>query len=560
MRLPSAAPRVPVSRENRHATRCRYLVLIALMLAPAVTGCGGGTHHSATQANAATTGSTPASPGTKVLVALPLKGDEAGLERLAGASSDPNDSRYRRFIGVPAVASTYGASASIVSHDLRALNSDGIRLAVDPTRAALWGTVTASQAQRYFGTRLAETSGIVEPSGKPKVPAGLSGVTGVVGLTATTASTGTSTSPPGATTCPTTIPTRTSLAQLFGFTHAIASGTDGSGTSIDIVSTSTFEPAVLTAFDRCAHASLNADHIAQSQAPNAPPASGGEEVALDSLVLTLLAPRSQLNVIRFDRATPLAFPLLQLLSSSSSTPNVLDITDVYCENELGSTSVALSERLLAALAATGTTTVTAAGDTGSSGCYPETRAPAVTYPASSAFAASVGGADYNGSAASPGDLRVWNEPGISGGGGGTSSTVTAPPWQPGPKRNVPDAVAYAVPGGVGSIPVCASASQCEWMVLGGTSLAATVLGDTAVLLAEELGNGGRPARWGNLAGLLWRRSQTAKALTDITQGSNTTYSSQCCPAKTGYDTASGWGLFNPDALIHGAGDSTSANR
>jgi subtilase family serine protease len=492
-------------------------------------------------------------------VALPLQADAAGLERLANDAADPNAAQYRRFIGVPDIARRYGARAAVVSHDLRTLSADGIHLEADPTGAALWGTITAAQVQRHFGTRLVETSGIVEPAGTPRVPAGLTGITGVVGLTATA----TATSPaagtfaPAAANCPPTIPTRASLARLFGFTNALANGTDGSGTSVDIVSTSAFEPGVLTAYDRCVHASLNADHITESQVPNAPPASGGDEVALDSLVLTLLAPRAHLKVIRFDRATPLAFPLLQLLSSPATTPNVLDITDVYCETQLGSTAVALSERVLAALAATGTTTVTAAGDSGSSGCYPPNRSPAVTYPASSAFAASVGGADYDGSAASPGDLRVWNEPGISGGGGGRSSTLSAPPWQPGPKRTVPDASAYAVPGGVGSIPVCTSSSHCEWTLVGGTSLAATVLGDTGLLLAQKHGTDSHPARWGNLAGLLWRRSVTAKAVRDITQGSNTTFDSACCHAKPGYDTASGWGLFNPDALIPGAASTGS---
>ena len=483
-------------------------------------------------------------------MALPLKGNDAGLEHLAATSADPNAAGYRHFLGVSAIATPYGASSRVVSSDLRTLSTEGVHLKVDPTRTALWGTVTAAQVRQYFGTNLVETSGIIQPSGTPKIPAGLSGTTGVVGLTATASSTSYSTpATSGAISCPSTIPTRPSIAQLFGFTDAVENGADGSGTSIDIVSTSAFEPAVLATYNRCAHASLNADHISQSRVPNTPSASGGDEVALDTLVLALLAPQAQLDVIRFDRATSLVFPLLQLLSLQSTMPNVLDITDVYCESELGAADIALSERLLAAVAATGTTTVTAAGDTGSSGCYPQTRSPAVTYPASSAFVASVGGADYDGAAASPGDLRVWDEPSIGGGGGGNSSIVGAPPWQLGPKRMVPDVSAYAVPGGIGSIPVCTSSSDCGWTVVGGTSLAATVLGDTGLLLAQELGTNGRPARWGNLAGLLWRRSTTAKSLTDITQGSNTTYTSGCCSAKAGYDTASGWGLFDPDALV-----------
>lgn len=504
--------------------------------------------------------SQPVASATRVLVALALQGDQEGLGHLAMSTADPNAAGYRRFLDVSRIAATYGAPSSAVSADQAALSADGIHLRIDPTRAALWGTVTAAQAQQYFGTKLVEASGIIEPSGTPKVPAGLTGVAGVVGLTASAGSASQSTpTVPGSSSCPATIPTRASLARLFGFTEAVKNGADGSGTTIDIVSTSTFEPAVLSTYNRCAHTSLNADRVRQSRVPNTPPASGGDEVALDSLVLTLLAPKAGLDVIRFDPATSLVFPLLELLSSRPTTPDVLDITDVYCEKQLESVDVALSERLLAALAATGTTTVAAAGDTGSSGCYPMTRSAAVTYPASSAYVASVGGADYDGSAASPGDLRVWDEPGMSGGGGGRSSIVRAPPWQPGPMRLVPDVSAYAVPGGVGSIPVCASSSDCVWTAVGGTSLAATILGDTGVLLAQELGTKGHPARWGNLAGLLWRESRTAKSLTDITRGSNTTFDSECCSAASGYDTASGWGLFDPDDLVVEVSKSVALN-
>jgi subtilase family serine protease len=483
-----------------------------------------------------------------VLVALPLQVKSSALARTADDASDPDSPSYRHFTSLASIAAIDGAARSSISHDRATLRDDGLQLALDPTHGAFWGSVTAAEVDRYFGTDLVEHGGVVAPERSPIVPHGLAGITGVVGLTATAPS-----KPSGAQTsnarqpCPSSIPTRDSLARRYGFTTTLGAGDTGAGTSIDIVSISSLEPAVLSEYDRCTDASLSGTQITQSAVPDAPATGGGAEIALDSLVLTLLAPRAHLNVVRFDLATPLSFPLLELLATGT-TPDLLDITVVYCEDRLAPPAIALSEWLLSALAATGTTAVAAAGDTGSSGCHPQSDAPAVTYPASSAFVSAVGGVSYQNTAGDPRDLSVWNEPGTSGGGGGTSTVIAPPPWQPGPKRELPDAAAYAVPGGVGEIPVCTSPSVCTWQAVGGTSLTATVMGALGVLLSQELSTGGRPKRFGDLAGLVWRDAKRASALTDVTVGANTTFTGACCTARVGYDLASGWGLFDPDAL------------
>jgi subtilase family serine protease len=437
----------------------------------------------------------------------------------------------------------------VIAKNLAALSAMGIHLKVDPTHGALWGTVTARQVQRYFGTTLVEESGTIQPSVAPRIPPGLSGITGVVGLTASvpTPLPKEAASAPKVT-CPASWPTLASIAQLYGFDNAVARGADGAGTAIDIVSTNRLETAVFTEYNHCAGTALTTDHIDQSHLPDAPPVPGGDETALDTLVLTLLAPKTRLNVMQFDDGTSLVFPLMHLLDTEVRTPHLLDITEVYCENEVEPADLALSEWLLAAYAATGTTTVASAGDTGSSGCYPDNNAPSVTYPASSAFAASVGGADYSGSAHAPQALKVWNEPQQGGGGGGISATIAAPPWQPSGKRQLPDVSAYAVPGGVGWIPVCTTPRNCVWKAEGGTSLTATVLGAAGVLSDKEFAVKGLASRWGNIAGVLWRKATNDAAVRDITTGSNTTYSSACCNSAAGYDTASGWGLFDPDAI------------
>jgi len=483
---------------------------------------------------------------TKVLVALPLEVSSNGLRVLAGATAELRARGFRRFRTIDEIAERFGASPAVIATDKEVLESDGLHLALDPTHAAFWGTVTAAQVKRYFGTTLIESSGTVQPTSSPKIPEGLHGVTGVVGLTASTSNPSPVTGGSATPACPAEIPSRASLANLFGFDKSIASGATGAGTDIDILAIHGFEPAVFGNFNRCTGSSLDASAITESVVPATPATGGGPEIALDTLVLALLAPGTHIHVAQFSPPTPLAFPLIETLEGRG-TPNVLDITVTYCETQVTPADVALSEWLLAAFAATGTTTVVAAGDNGSSGCYPATD-PAVTYPASSAFAVAIGGASYRGSPASPDDLRVWNHPNSFGGGGGVSRRVSAPPWQPAGNRAVPDVSVYSVPGGVGNIPVCATAKDCVWSAVGGTSLAATVMGATGVLLEDQFGANGQPLRLGNLAGAIWRRTKDTSAIVDIVEGSNTTFTQDCCDARVGYDTASGWGLLDPDSL------------
>lgn len=491
-------------------------------------------------------GTTAAPASARVLVALPLRVDAAGLTKLADSVADPANSEFREFRTVADLAQTYGASSATIDHDEHVLRADGLHLAADPTRGALWGSVTPSQADRYFGVSLVDAGGVLEPSATPHVPPGMTGVDGLVGLDASktipsAGVTGGTATPP----CSQPIPTRDSVASLFGFTGA--AGQTGAGTTVDIISIHQFEPAVFTNYDRCTGQSITPDQITEASVPDTPSTSGGDEVALDTLMLSLLAPRTQVRVLNFDPVTSPAFPLMTLLEDGS-TPDVLDITAAYCESQLPTPSLALSEWLFSAFAASGTTTVAAAGDTGSSGCHPSTNTAEVTYPASSRFVTSIGGVAYGGGASDPTDLRVWNEHGSAGGGGGVSRQVDAPPWQPAGKRRVPDLSAYAVPGGIGYIPVCQTASDCVWSAQGGTSVAATVLGATGILLAQQYAINGHPARWGNLAGDLWRTGSKAEGVTDVRSGANTTFTNSCCTAGPGYDTASGWGLFDPDHL------------
>ncbi len=484
---------------------------------------------------------------TQVLVALPLQTDAKGLAARADDVADPSSSQFDRFLTTAQVAGTFGARSETITADEKTLAADGMHLQADPTHGALWGTVTAAQVGQYFGTTLVDDDGTIEPDSNPRIPGGLVGVTGVVGLVASQPTTTATTPGTASPSCPTSIPTQASLAGLFGLSQILALGATGHGADIDVVAVHTFEPAVFENYNRCAGAHLDAGRVSQTTVPDTPATVGGPEVALDSLALTLLAPDTRLHIIRFDPSTSLVFPLMNMLGDGAA-PNVLDLTFTYCETQLQPAELSLAEWLLSAFAASGTTSVAAAGDTGSSGCYPTTDNPAVTYPASSQFVTAIGGASYSGSPSAATGLSVWNTSEIAGGGGGVSSKVMAPPWQHHTMRQLPDLSAFAEPGVAGNIPVCTTDDACQWQPVGGTSLGTAVLGATGALLAQHYQTKGGSARWGNLAERLWRSGAHDEAVVDITAGANTTFSSACCRAKAGYDTASGWGLLVPDDL------------
>lgn len=536
-------PRAPWARPVlRHRARRGRVGVIALLasaaLAVSLTGCSS----SSSSPTDAVAGST------QVLVALPLNVDQSGLAQAADDVADRSSPKYHHFLTVTEIAAQYGASASTIQADQQILTRAGLHLEPDATHGALWGVVTASEAEAAFGTTLVDDSGTIEPATAPHVPSGLEGVSGVVGLDASASLPAVVNGGSAEPACPAQIPTAASVSNLYGFSGLVDAGLNGSGASVDILAIHTLVPAIFTNYDRCTGANVTTSSITQLTTPAAPDAPGGTEVALDAIVIRLLAPGAHLGVVRYDPVTSLAFPLMTLLGQTS-LPDVVDITVTYCEDQLPATDVSLSEWLLSAMAAAGTSTVAATGDMGSSGCYPDTTTPAVTYPASSAFVAAVGGASYTGTASDPQDLAVWNTAGSVGAGGGTSITIKAPPWQSSSgNRRLPDVSAFAVPGGIGEIPVCGSSQDCLWSAEGGTSVAATVLGATGLLLAQRYSSASGPARWGNVAQALWRHEPDAVAITDVTQGSNATFNSQCCQATAGYDTASGWGLIIPDGL------------
>ncbi|MCO6008740.1 S53 family peptidase [Actinoallomurus purpureus] len=159
----------------------------------------------------------------------------------------------------------------------------------------------------------------------------------------------------------------------------------------------------------------------------------------------------------------------------------------------------------------------------------------VEYPASSHYVTAVGGTSLK----TASNTRGWTETAWSGAGSGCSSYNTALSGQSGvgtgcSRRAVADVSAVADPNtGVAVYDSTAYQGQSGWMVFGGTSVAAPVIGGV-------YGAAGNAASIDNN----YPYSHSS-SLFDVTSGSNGSCStSQLCKARTGWDGPTGLGTPN----------------
>ena len=307
------------------------------------------------------------------------------------------------------------------------------------------------------------------------------------------------------------------------------------------------------------------------------------ESSLDAMVASTVAPalsRFDLWVHPIDEEDDdgdvegfllmLAAPL-QATANGTPLPHVISVSYGECESIVKpyTASRTLVERQLTATAALGITTVVAAGDTGSSACArgvpasqltSSDKKPQVSWPASSPWVLAVGGTNLTlGADNAIASTGVWNDTeypapyeATAGGGGGSSAFESRPWWQPAQsfgasgKRMVPDVAAFADPS-PGYPIVCSSGVQsCKGSgqtiaFVGGTSAATPLVAGMIALWNQQAQTQSLP-RPGFVAPLLYRLAQRQpSAFADVTQGTNAVFGGSCCPARTGFDTATGWG-------------------
>jgi subtilase family serine protease len=320
------------------------------------------------------------------------------------------------------------------------------------------------------------------------------------------------------------------------------------------------------------------------------------ESSLDAMVVSMVAPQldrfdlwvqplsensDDANVLGFLKM--LTAPL-QATTNGAPLPNVVSVSYGECESTVSpySESRTLVERTLAAEAALGITVVVAAGDTGSSACArgvppgkltSADKKPQLSWPASSPYVLAVGGTNLtlnpDNSIAS---IGTWNDTAYpapftatKGGGGGQSTFESRPWWQPeqsfanSSKRMVPDVAAFAdeSPGYPivcsSGVKGCPKSAQQGITFVGGTSAATPLVAGMIALWNQQAKQQGLP-RPGFVPPMIYATATSDPgAFVDITEGTNALFGGSCCPARPGYDLATGLGspMANQIAVLLG---------
>jgi fibronectin type 3 domain-containing protein len=169
----------------------------------------------------------------------------------------------------------------------------------------------------------------------------------------------------------------------------------------------------------------------------------------------------------------------------------------------------------------------------------------VEYPASSQYVTAVGGTSLRTAAGA----RGWTETVWGGSGSGCSAYEPKPSWQTDngcSRRTVADVSAVADPNtGVSVYDSYASQGLSGWLMFGGTSVAAPIIGAVYALTGNpSVLYGSLP--YGDPSGLF-----------DVTFGSNGSCGSYLCTAGAGYDGPTGLGTPNGIAAFKAAAAQTN---
>ncbi len=155
----------------------------------------------------------------------------------------------------------------------------------------------------------------------------------------------------------------------------------------------------------------------------------------------------------------------------------------------------------------------------------------VQFPASSPHVTAVGGTSLQ----TASNSRGWSETAWSGAGSGCSTVYAKPSWQTDSgcvRRTVADVSAVADPNTGVAVYGPISGTISTWLVFGGTSVAAPVIGGVYAVNGGSVTYGSDP--YANTG-----------ALFDVTSGSNGSCGgSYLCTAKPGYDGPTGLGTPN----------------
>lgn len=233
-----------------------------------------------------------------------------------------------------------------------------------------------------------------------------------------------------------------------------------------------------------------------------------QEQALDLDMASAICPTCKVLLVEASSAT---FSNLATAVNTAAGMGAIVISNSYGGGESGSSSYAKAYNH------PGVAVTVSTGDSGYG----------VQFPASSPGAIAVGGTHL---------VRTtggWSETAWTGAGSGCSSTYSKPAWQTDvlcASRMVGDIAAVADPATGVAVYGPAFGNQSAWMVFGGTSVAAPIVG--AIYAAYNVHPGA--------ASNIWATGSNSKR--DVISGSNGSCGgTYFCTAGYGYDGPTGWG-------------------
>jgi subtilase family serine protease len=537
----------------------------------------------------------------RVDLVLGLRRDQRGLNQLAREVSSPASPSYGDYLRPRQLGRRFGATSHVARTVRGFLRRRGIPSRIDATRGFVEALPPAHRARRLFGTA----------SGHKRVPAKLRGKVRQVligdvaqgqflsgdkppgGSGGTAASLETSrggnhlTPPHIRTGMPAGCPRGRNTSHAYpdspvagpGWTpnqiqsayHASDlhdQGVTGKGVTVAIYGAGGYGRRELRAFAACFD--LRVPHtdlvkIGQSRA-----GSTTGEAALDLQMATLMAPGvDELSVYSIASGFwPAGFSAMLDARNAPAghRPNVISVSQGDCETDDGNQEIRLTEYVLAAAAASGTTVTAGSSD---AGAFCPSGPRIGFYPSSSRWMTSVGGTAFELNRRNRiVDEVPWNDKAFApslgaAGGGGYSHYLRRPPYQRdlrgwGDRRGYPDValIADLYPGisrycNENAEGVCdPNAPGNPFEPGGGTSYATPLMAGIVALADQRLLAQGRPPL-GFLNPLLYRlgRHGGDGAERDIVKGSiQLNPSVPCCKAHRGFDLASGWGSVNAKHL------------
>ena len=263
-------------------------------------------------------------------------------------------------------------------------------------------------------------------------------------------------------------------------------------------------------------------------------AAGGQVGRLAFYMADLAAPGNTGLTRAFNRAV------------SDNTAKVINVSLGWCETDANADgTLDAEEQIFTTAAAQGQTFSVSSGDEGAYECnnrgYPDGANYSVSWPASSPHVLAIGGTTlYTTSSGAFSNETVWNDGLDANGklwstGGGVSTILPAPAWQPGSNRRLPD-VSFDASSRTGALIY----NSGQLQQIGGTSLSAPLFtGFWARILAANGTGVGFPA--GNFYSAVPAHPSLVRY--DVVSGNNG-YQGYGYTAATGWDLTTGFGSLN----------------